>query len=134
MCINIINQLHSSQGAFEHFHQTLKAVNGLPWRLAAREVVQESTGFTPKELVFWANGQNLTGYVKEFGLKMLQGRQTDKAEAGDFTGKSGKKLPDRAEVHQLSPGDPVLVLLSRVTSPFQAKHCGPSLWYSTSQI
>ena len=55
-----------SQGALERFHQTLKAIlrayctelgkdweEGLPWlMLAAREVTQESTGFSPNELVF----------------------------------------------------------------------------------
>ena len=55
-----------SQGALERFHQTLKSLlraycvelgkdweEGLPWlMLAAREVVQESTGFSPNQLVF----------------------------------------------------------------------------------
>lgn len=55
-----------SQGALEGFHQTLKFLlrsyctqmegdweDGLPWlMLVAREVVQESTGFSPNELVF----------------------------------------------------------------------------------
>lgn len=68
MCINIINQLHSSQGAFEHFHQTLKAVNGLPWRLAAREVVQESTG--------WSLGWKCyrAGKLTRQKLEILQGK------------------------------------------------------------
>uniref|UniRef100_A0A3B4UD58 Gypsy retrotransposon integrase-like protein 1 n=1 Tax=Seriola dumerili TaxID=41447 RepID=A0A3B4UD58_SERDU len=55
-----------SQGALERFHQTLKSVlrayctelgkdweESLPWlMLAAREVTQESTGFSANELVF----------------------------------------------------------------------------------
>ncbi len=55
-----------SQGAPERFHQTLKPLScgycvelkqdweeGLPWLLlAAREVVQESAGFSANELVF----------------------------------------------------------------------------------
>ena len=55
-----------SQGALERFHQTLKSLlraycmelgrdweEGLPWLLlASREVVQESTGFSPNDLVF----------------------------------------------------------------------------------
>ena len=55
-----------SQGALERFHQTLKSLlrsyctelnrdweEGLPWLLlAAREVVQSSTGFSPNDLVF----------------------------------------------------------------------------------
>ncbi len=55
-----------SQGDLERFHQTLKSLltayctelkgdweEGLPWLLlAAREVVQESLGFSPNQLVF----------------------------------------------------------------------------------
>ncbi|KAL1277255.1 hypothetical protein QQF64_023928 [Cirrhinus molitorella] len=55
-----------SQGALERFHQTLKSLlrayctemggdweEGLPWlMLSACEVCQESTGFSPKDLVF----------------------------------------------------------------------------------
>lgn len=55
-----------SQGVLERFHQTLKSLlrsyctelgrdweEGLPWLLlAAREVSQESLGFSPNDLVF----------------------------------------------------------------------------------
>uniref|UniRef100_A0A3B4TE40 Gypsy retrotransposon integrase-like protein 1 n=1 Tax=Seriola dumerili TaxID=41447 RepID=A0A3B4TE40_SERDU len=55
-----------SQGALERFHQSLKSLlrsycvqmdrdweEGLPWlMLAARDVTQESTGFSPNDLVF----------------------------------------------------------------------------------
>ena len=55
-----------SQGALERFHQTLKSMlrsycfelerdweEGIPWLLfASREVVQESLGFSPADLVF----------------------------------------------------------------------------------
>lgn len=64
---NISTSYHpQSQGALERFHQSLKSLlrayciemnrdweEGLPWlMLAAREVTQESTGFSPNELVF----------------------------------------------------------------------------------
>ncbi len=64
---NQLSEYHTqSQGALERFHQTLKSLlrayctelgrdweEGLPWlMLAAREAVQESTGFSPNELVF----------------------------------------------------------------------------------
>lgn len=64
---NISSAYHpQSQGALERFHQTLKSLlrsycvelgsdweEGLPWLLlATREVVQESMGFSPNELVF----------------------------------------------------------------------------------
>lgn len=58
--------MHRVREHFEHFHQTLKFLlraycvelggnweEGLPWLLlAAWEVVQESTGFSPNDLVF----------------------------------------------------------------------------------
>lgn len=64
---NLSSAYHAqSQGALERFHQTLKSLlrsyctqmgkdweAGLPWMLmAAREASQESTGFSPNELVF----------------------------------------------------------------------------------
>lgn len=77
MFAEILKQLHNkqnketacralSQGALERLHQTLKSLlhsyctelqrdweDGLPWiLLAAREVVQESKGFSPNDLVF----------------------------------------------------------------------------------
>lgn len=64
---NISSAYHpESQGALERYHQTLKSMicaycfelvrdweEGIPWLLfASREVVQESMGFSPAELVF----------------------------------------------------------------------------------
>ena len=64
---NMSSAYHAqSQGVLERFHQTLKSLlrsycvelnqdweEGLLWLLlAAREVVQDSTGFSPNELVF----------------------------------------------------------------------------------
>lgn len=64
---NISSAHHpESQGALEKFHQTFKSMlkayclepganweEGVPWLLlASREVIQESTGFSPAELVF----------------------------------------------------------------------------------
>ena len=63
-----------SQGVLERFHQTLKSMlraycvelgrdweDGLPWLLlAAREVTQDSTGFSPNALVF---GHTVRGQV-----------------------------------------------------------------------
>lgn len=124
MSINIINQQPSSQGALEHFHQTLKPVWMLlaeSWLLlAAREVVHESTGFTPKELVF---GQKVHAAV------WVEIVQTGKAEAGDSTGKSEKSL--LTGLRFISSVQETLCL---VASPFQAKPSGPSLRYSNSQI
>ncbi len=90
-----------SQGALERFHQTLKSMlrafcrefqkdwdEGVPMVMfAVREVVQESLGFSPAELVFghtvhgplklikdhWSNdpsSNNVLDYVLEFRLKL----------------------------------------------------------------
>ena len=63
---NQASAYHAQSQALERFHQTLNSLlrgycvelnqdweEGLPWLLlAAREVVQGSTGFSPNELVF----------------------------------------------------------------------------------
>lgn len=64
---NLASAYHlQSQGALEHFHQTVKSMlhafctelghdweEGLPWMLLSeREVVQLCTGFSPNELTF----------------------------------------------------------------------------------
>ncbi|XP_039542155.1 uncharacterized protein LOC120489424 isoform X2 [Pimephales promelas] len=70
-----------SQGALERFHQSLKSLlraycvqldrdweEGLPWMmLAAREVVQESTGFSPNDLVFGHNVRGLLSVFQQVG-------------------------------------------------------------------
>ena len=145
-----------SRGALERFHQTLKALmrsycvqlggdweEGLPWfLLASREVVQESTGFSPNELVFGHNvcgplallcdsvrlpepPQNIIDYVNGFRHRLyLAGEKAKKQLASSQV--KVKRLYDRkAEVRQFSPGDQVLALLPVVSSPFQAKFLGP---------
>lgn len=68
-----------SQGALERFHQSLKSLmhaycveldrdweEGLPWLLlAAREVVQESTGFSPNDLVFGHTVRGLLAVLQD---------------------------------------------------------------------
>lgn len=81
---------------------------GLPWLLLAEfEVVQESTGFTPRELVFGQkvdgalvdlqNGrlpeealQSLADYVKEFGLKLYRAGKLTKQKLQIVQGKVKK--------------------------------------------
>ncbi len=111
---NLASAYHpQSQGALERFHQTLKSLlraycvqldrdweEGLPWLLlAAREVVQESTGFSPNDLVFGHkvrgllavlqnsvkssdSPKNLLSYVDGFRQRLIQARQlaSDKLE------------------------------------------------------
>ena len=145
-----------SQGVLERFHQTLKSIlrayctelgkdweEGLPWlMLAAREVVQESTGFSPNELVFahtvrgplaavsgdWKESQppkNLIDYINGFRHRLYTAGQLAKEKLALAQDKM-KHLYDRhAERRVFSPGDQVLALLPMVTSPFQAKFTGP---------
>ncbi len=111
---NLASAYHpQSQGALERFHQILKSLlraycvqldrdweEGLPWLLlAAREVVQESTGFSPNDLVFGHkvrgllavlqnsvkssdSPNNLLSYVDGFRQRLIQARQlaSDKLE------------------------------------------------------
>ena len=84
--LSIANRVSSayhpeSQGALERWHQTLKSMlrkycmdtknnweEGVPFVLfAAREVVQESTGFSPAELVF---GHTVRGPLKILKTKL----------------------------------------------------------------
>ncbi len=145
-----------SQGALERFHQHLKSLirayctelkadweEGLPWLLlAAREVVQESTGFSPNDLVFghtvrgplaivqdkWMSpkpDQNLLDYVNGFKQRLYAAGELAKENLGRAQ-KKNKRLYDRkVERRTYDPGDQVLVLLPMVESPFQAKFFGP---------
>ena len=145
-----------SQGALERFHQTLKALlrcycvklqqdweEGLPWLLlAARGVVQESTGYSPNELVFGHTvrgplavlcdsvtssppPQKLADYVNGFRRRLCLAGELAKEALASSQAKM-KRLYDRGtEVREFSPGDQVLALLPLVGSPFQARFSGP---------
>lgn len=145
-----------SQGALERFHQTLKSLlrsyctelskdweEGLPWLLlAAREVCQESTGFSPNDLVFghrvrgplavlhddWSKEEppaNLLDYVNGFRHRLYMAGQLAKQKLAKAQTKM-KTLYDRhSEKRQFSEGDQVLALLPIAGSPFQAKFHGP---------
>lgn len=145
-----------SQGALERFHQSLKSLlraycvqldrdweEGLPWMmLAAREVVQESTGFSPNDLVFGHKvrgllsffqdvgevvkpPENLSSYVLGFKNRLIQAREVAKIHL-EKRQQSMKRLYDRTVQRRVfEPGDQVLVLRSVVSSPFEAKFDGP---------
>ena len=145
-----------SQGALERFHQTLKSLlrayctelnrdweDGLPWlMLAAREAVQESTGFSPNELVFGHSVRgplaalkdglifsevpsNLIDYVNGFRHRLFHAGLLAREKLEQAQNKM-KVQYDRGTVrHEFSPGDQVLALAPLVTSPFQAKFVGP---------
>ena len=145
-----------SQGALERFHQTLKAIlrayctelgkdweEGLPWlMLAARDVTQESTGFSPNELVFahtvrgplaalsgdWIEAQppkNLIDYVNGFRHRLYTAGLLAKENLASVQDKMKRLYDTKTELRVFSPGDQVLALLPIVTSPFQAKFSGP---------
>ncbi|KAK0143078.1 Retrovirus-related Pol polyprotein from transposon 412 [Merluccius polli] len=125
-----------SQGALERFHQTLKSLlrayctelnkdweEGLPWlMLAAREVTQESTGFSPNELVFahtvrgplaalcgnWKESnppKNLIDYINGFRHRLYTAGELAKEKLVLAQNKM-KNLYDRHAEHRIfSPGD-----------------------------
>lgn len=145
-----------SQGALERFHQTLKSLlraycteldrdweEGLPWlMLAAREAVQEGTGFSPNDLVFghvvrgplavlkddWVDAEppkNLIDFVNGFRHRLFVagGRARDKLQMSQSKMKGN--YDRHTERREFSPGDQVLALMPIVGSPFQAKYTGP---------
>ena len=145
-----------SQGAIERFHQTLKSLlrsyctelghdweEGLPWlMLAAREVTQESIGFSPNDLVFghtvrgplavlhseWKKPpppEELTGYVNGFKRRLYESIKMAKLNLEKAQSKMKRLYDRRAELHVFCPGDQVLASLPVVGSPFQAKFAGP---------
>ena len=154
---NLATAYHAqSQGALERFHQTLKSLlrsycteldadweEGLPWLLlASREVVQESTGFSPNDLVFghkvrgvmavlqdtWNIAkppQKLQDYVEGFKRRLTLAVESAKAKL-DKAQTRMKLLHDRrAERKQFNAGDQVLILQPIKTSPFEAAFSGP---------
>ena len=154
---NISSAYHpQSQGALERFHQTLKSLlrsycvelgsdweEGLPWLLLAiREVVQESTGFSPNELVFghdvrgptavladeWCTEEapvNVLDYVSGFRYRLYEARAAAGRKLGKAQSKMQRLYNRRAKHRSFNLGDKVLALLPLLSSPFQAKFSGP---------
>ena len=145
-----------SQGALERFHQTLKSLmrsyctelkgdweEGLPWlMLSAREVVQESTGFSPSELVFAYKVRgplsvlqdglkvaeppvNLIDYVNGFHRRLHLAVKMAGDHLTAVQSKMKRYYDRRTEPQVFCPGDQVLALLPILGSPFQAKFAGP---------
>lgn len=108
---------------------------GLPWLLlAVREVTQESTGFSPNELVFvhtvryplaadsWKELQplkNLTDYVNGFLHRLYTAGDLAEENLASAQKKMKHLYDCCAECHVFSPGDQVLALLPGIAdSPF----------------
>ena len=163
----VLNQLHikhhkasayhpQSQGALERFHQTLKSLlraycmelgqsweDGLPWLLlASREVIQESTGFSPNELVF---GHSVSGplavlkegaglqeppkplcdYVNGFKRRLYEAVRLARVNLSVTQSKMKQRYDQKAQARVFALGDKVLALLPVVSSLFHAKFAGP---------
>ena len=144
-----------SQGALERFHQTLKSLlrsyctelkrdweEGLPWLMSAREVVQESTGFSPSELVFAHTVRgplavlqddlkpgeppvNLIDYVNGFHRRLHLAVKMAGDHLTAVQSKMKRHFDRRTEPRVFCPGDQVVALLPIPGSPFQAKFTGP---------
>lgn len=159
--LNIVHNLASayhaqSQGVLERFHQTLKSMlrslcvqmqgdweEALPWMLlAAREVIQESTGFSPNDLIFghkvrgplallqdnWKEAQppsNLLDFVNGFRYRLYMSQEVAKKNLARAQAKMKERYDCRTERREFLPGDQVLALLPIVTSPWQARFSGP---------
>ena len=145
-----------SQGALERFHQTLKTMirtygmdndkdwdEGIPLLMfAVREVVQESLGFSPFELVF---GRTVRGPLKLVKEKWLSENTDDNilsyivklkdrlhnacklAQSSLKATQDGMKTwyDKRSKVRTFNPGDKVLVLLPMPGQPLKARYSGP---------
>ncbi|KAK7926273.1 hypothetical protein WMY93_008583 [Mugilogobius chulae] len=145
-----------SQGALERFHQTLKAMlrayclefekewdEGVPLLLfAAGEVAQESTGFSPADLVFahnvrgplkllqenWLNdtkSQNVLDYVSSFRFKLYRACELAKDKLSVAQEKMKSWFDKSAKPRQFEVGDKVLVFLPLLGSSLQARYSGP---------
>lgn len=145
-----------SQGALERYHQTLKSIlraycletgtkweEAIPWMLmASREVVQESIGFSPAELVFahdictplsvlkdkWMSkptSRSALQFISDVRTRLHRAREPAR-ENLDKTQTGMKTWYDRkARARSFKPGDQVLVLLPVSGSAFQARFSGP---------
>lgn len=107
-----------------------------------REVCQESTGFSPNELVFghkvrgplavlsdhWKSvgpPDNILTYVNDFHCRLYTACTTARKKLGEAQEQMNDLFDRKAESCQFQPDDQVLVLLPITVSPFPAKFHGP---------
>ncbi len=153
---NLSSAYHpQSQGALERFHQALKSLlrsycvqskdweTGLPrLMMSALEAAQESTVFSPNDLVFghdvhgplsvlsadWKKidpPKNILSYVSDFCCQFFEAYQLAKPSLSKAQDQVKLLFDRRTELHLFQSGDQVLALLPIVGSPFQAKFAGP---------
>ena len=146
-----------SQGVLERFHQTLKSMlrtycfeNGKDWEdgvplalFAVREVVQESLGFSPFELVFghtvrgplkllkekWlaeeSNESNLLSYVSKFKERLAKACEMAKVNLKDAQRVMKSNYDKKSKPREFKVGDKVLVMLPVSGQALQARYNGP---------
>ncbi|MDJ0933722.1 RNase H-like domain-containing protein [Breoghania sp.] len=159
-----IRQLRSSayhpesQGALERYHQTLKTMlrayctenpdswdKGIPLVLfATRSATNESTGYSPFELVYGHEVRgplkflkerllgeegketpNLLDYVSEFRERLFRACEVARDHLKESQGEMKAQFDRRAEKREFKPGDKVLALLPLVQNPLTARFQGP---------
>nr|XP_054768187.1 protein NYNRIN-like [Lytechinus pictus] len=147
-----------SQGALERYHQTLKTMiksycsensgdweKGIPFLLfASRDTPNESTGFTPFELVFGheprgplkvvkehmlsefeVESGNVLDYVSQFRERLLRACELAGEQLRLSQGAMKARADKKAEPRSFEPGSKVLVLLPIQGEPLRAKFSGP---------
>ena len=147
-----------SQGALERYHQTLKTMlraycdecpddwdKGIPFVLfATRDSPNESTGFSPFELVYGHEVRgplklikerfmsqdddvNLLDYVSKFRERLSKACEVAKEHLKVSQGKMKAHADKNAKERSFKPGDKVLVLLPLLGEPLKARFSGPYL-------
>ena len=146
-----------SQGALERFHQTLKNMirsycfdTNRDWDegvhlllFAVRELVQESLGFSPFELVFGHSVRgplklfkekllshddvslNLLQYVLDFRTKLSKACEMAKSNLKSAQNSMKNRYDQNSVSRTFKPGDKVLALLPVPGRPLQARYFGP---------
>ena len=146
-----------SQGVLERFHQTFKNMlrtycldNNKDWDegvhlllFAAREVVQDSLGFSPFELVFGhrvrgplmlckeqmlssgSEGHNVLKYVVSFKERLMKACEAAKENLCVRQDEMKTWYDKKARLRTFSPGEQVLVLLPTSGNALQARYHGP---------
>lgn len=146
-----------SQGALERFHQTLKSMlrkfcheNDKEWdksipfvMFAARDVPNDSLGFSPNDLVFahrvrgpvdvvfdaWSSGsedpQPLLKYVQSTRERLLKATKMARDNLCKAQSSMKEYYDRNTRVRSFKVGDEVLALLPVLGKPLAAKYSGP---------
>ena len=145
-----------SQGCVERFHQTMKNTlrmycedEGADWDealplvlFALRDSIQESTGFSPFELVYghevngplrmikerWLGREdppNVVKYVSEFKDRLMRAKEIAQDNLRGSQTEMKNWYDKKARARTFQPGDKVLVLFPLQGDPFKARFNGP---------